>query len=348
MTKEELKAKIDEANKTLILRSGLFNSNDTHKCILSLIFDGKVLQKFCGNCELSTLEKRKDVAIKIQNYLTENNITFIAINAEEDNYIITERGELFMTKFKLEYYTVDINLNKLPEYVKELLKEFKHKKNNLFHMVYNSGQYFTFPLEKVEQEYDIELNYNSDLPDKEIKDFLNKDGSGIIILDGIPGSGKTSYIKYLIKELDEKKFIFINQHVLNSVDDASLISILSDNKNSIFIIEDCEGLIQNNGVRDPRLSSLLNLSDGILGDGFGTKFILTFNKDISKVDPAILRKGRLKARYRFDKLCLEKSIKLAKKLGNTNIPTEPMTLSDIYNPEIVFFNVDVKKKTVGF
>lgn len=62
------------------------------------------------------------------------------------------------------------------------------------------------------------------------------------------------------------------------------------------------------------------------------QIIATFNCDLTKIDPALLRKGRLIANYEFNKLDLESARILSDKLGygieNVN---EPMTLAEVYN-----------------
>src|SRR5277367_4267769 len=79
---------------------------------------------------------------------------------------------------------------------------------------------------------------------------------------------------------------------------------------------------------------VFNRSDGLLGDAMHQQIIATFNCDLTTIDPALLRKGRLIAIYEFNKLDIETSKNLSDKLGfgiqNIN---EPMTLADIYNQD---------------
>jgi len=77
---------------------------------------------------------------------------------------------------------------------------------------------------------------------------------------------------------------------------------------------------------------LFDRSDGLLGDAMHQQIIATFNCDLTIIDPALLRKGRLIANYEFNKLDLESSKILSDKLGyGTEGITEPMTLAEIYN-----------------
>ena len=62
------------------------------------------------------------------------------------------------------------------------------------------------------------------------------------------------------------------------------------------------------------------------------QIIATFNCDLTTIDPALLRKGRLIANYEFNKLDIESSKTLSDKLGyGTENITAPMTLAEIYN-----------------
>ena len=62
------------------------------------------------------------------------------------------------------------------------------------------------------------------------------------------------------------------------------------------------------------------------------QIIATFNCDLTKIDPALLRKGRLIANYEFNKLDVESSKILSDKLEfGTEKISEPMTLAEIYN-----------------
>jgi hypothetical protein len=118
--------------------------------------------------------------------------------------------------------------------------------------------------------------------------------------------------------------------------------------NSVIILEDCERLLVDRENGNSLIGTLLNLSDGIISDAFNLKFICTFNANISKIDKAVLRKGRLKVRYEFGKLCKEKAVALAEKLGKKLEKEEDMVLTDIYNYDDVVDHGIKKKKSIGF
>lgn len=188
-------------------------------------------------------------------------------------------------------------------------------------------------------------NYNSDLPHKQIKQILNSDESGIILLYGDPGTGKTHYIQSLFHELPEKDFTIISSQLLQQLSYDDCVNFFDENKNQIFVLEDCEDIISDSNSRTSALITLLNLSDGIIGRNAKCKFICTFNTNISNIDKALLRKGRLKYKYEFKNLTPDKVVTLGKKLG-FDIPCKEMPLCDVYNYK--YENGTQIKKKIGF
>ena len=195
----------------------------------------------------------------------------------------------------------------------------------------------------------IQDNYNDDFLEIHqtiLKRLAKNNDKGIVLLHGKPGTGKTSYIRYLITIL-KKQVIFLPPNMAVAITDPSFLSILIENPNSIFVIEDAENIIidrNQNGAS--AVSTLLNLSDGLLSDCLNIQIICSFNTDISKVDSALLRKGRLIAKYEFKALEIAKAQQLSDKLGFKNTMTQPTILTEVYNPTEQDFNET--KKGIGF
>ena len=202
------------------------------------------------------------------------------------------------------------------------------------------------------QDINIEENYNSDFSETDtvIKGFLsNGKNNGLVILHGKYGTGKTSYIRNLMSTIN-KRFIFLPLNMMESISSPNFLPFISRYKNSVLVLEDCETLLKarRNGNTDNSLVNLLNLGDGLLSDALSIKLICTFNADLKEIDQAILRKGRLVARYEFKELEIDKANALSKKLGHEFKYKKPITLAEIYNNNSKDFSKLSNSKKIGF
>lgn len=218
-------------------------------------------------------------------------------------------------------------------------------------VAYDQG-YYTITTKISKFDIDLEKNYNDDFleVDSDIKKFLKDRNSGLIVLRGIMGSGKSSYIKNLLTKVPQK-YIIVTNAMAERMADPEFMSFMMDHKDSVFILEDCERILMSrediNSAFGSAITNLLNMSDGLLSEVFNVKFICTFNADISKIDSALLRKGRCFANYEFKELCVEKTKAL---LNERNIfldEYKPMTLAEIYNYEDTDCSNKSEKK-IGF
>lgn len=187
--------------------------------------------------------------------------------------------------------------------------------------------------DKLENMYDLELTNESN------KRYFT---------DGIL-SHNTSYIKHLTSLVKEKNILFIPPSMAEMLSEPSIIPFLMDHKNSILIIEDAERVISDReGNGSPAgVSNILNLTDGILGDCLNIQVIATFNMKREKIDQALLRKGRLIAEHKFEKLNTTDTNKLLNFLNKDYKVEEGMVLADIYNIDVEVFKTQIKNK-IGF
>ena len=236
-----------------------------------------------------------------------------------------------------------------------LLKNTKHPKitKNKIYIVYQTQHGFEkmgFEIKKT--KVNLEENYNDDFPPiaKEIIDGLNdKKKSNLVILTGDPGTGKTTFVRYLTSNV-KKNIIFISPDMAESITDPQFIPFLMKNKDAILIMEDAEpALKKRDGGRSGAVSNVLNLTDGLLSDCLNISIVTTFNTGIINIDEALTRRGRLLKSYKFDKLQVNKTKALLEKLGHKEIEVkEPMTLADIYFYGTETNNDKTQKSTVGF
>ena len=183
--------------------------------------------------------------------------------------------------------------------------------------------------------------YNDDFIEvsKRIEEHLSNDSNsisrnGITLLQGDVGTGKTSYLRHLIRNLN-KKVIYLPPDLSPEISSPVFISFLMEHPDSILVIEDAETILKTREAGgNQAVSNILNMSDGILGDALSIQIICTFNAPIDDIDKALLREGRLIEIYNFGPLSEDKTKNLFTKVyGSGEPPKKKMTLAQIFNKE---------------
>lgn len=259
----------------------------------------------------------------------------------------SEYNDRLMVYYRVTPYEI---VAKLAQEISKLKKDNNKPKICVIHQSYRSLDITKMKINLPEMS--IEDNYNDDfLPVHEtiIKRLQKKNDKGLVLLHGKPGTGKTFYLRYLITQL-RKDVIFLPPNMAASITDPGLVELLLKNKNSVFVVEDAENiLIDRTQTGSSAVSALLNLTDGLLSDCLNIQIICSFNTDLSRLDKALLRKGRLIAKYEFNELDVAKAQALSDKLGFDTKIEKPMTLTDIYNQNEDSYATQInRRKPIGF
>lgn len=185
---------------------------------------------------------------------------------------------------------------------------------------------------------------------------LNTRRYGLTLLTGAPGTGKTTLIRSLAHWLGgTHMFYFLPAARFASVESAELVKFWAEeNRNSrlrkMLILEDAESiLLRRSSDNREGVATLLNLTDGMLGDALGLNVICTLNSELTDIDSALVRPGRLLAHRHFPPLGREQAARLAEKLGLRVPDADKICLAELLNPTHPAIDDSApKKRGLGF
>lgn len=232
-------------------------------------------------------------------------------------------------------YRQEADIRRILDGVDQLIYAQEPEQTNIYLIQSGLGGLHTERVEIDPPTIDLDLYYNDGFSEvhEQLVTLLNRPKyKGLVLLHGEPGTGKTTYIKYLSSQV-QKNMLILPPYMTNLLTSPDLIPFLLDQRDSVLLIEDAERVLQAReaGGDTNSVSNILNLTDGLLADCLHIQIIATFNAHKSLLDKALLRKGRLMVDYAFGKLATPKANALLKSLGSSHHTADPMTLADIFN-----------------
>ena len=165
--------------------------------------------------------------------------------------------------------------------------------------------------------------------------------NGLTILEGSPGTGKTSYLRHLMGQLkDTHRFYFIAPTCLKILEEPEFIGFWSSERAAysdrklVVILEDADdALMTRESDNRDKVSAILNLSDGMLSDFLCLHVICTINCTAADIDQALLRPGRLVSHRVFRRLDIEQASSLAASLSKSLAPASDYSLAEVFAEE---------------
>jgi SpoVK/Ycf46/Vps4 family AAA+-type ATPase len=167
-------------------------------------------------------------------------------------------------------------------------------------------------------------------------------------------------IKAMCSQLKNSLVILLPVRLIQEVDGPQLLNLLLEQKNqrygSLFMDEDGE-MLENKSTSSPivlvvedgdqillprndnsasTISTLLNQTDGILGNMMDIRIIVSTNIDHLEIEGALKRPGRLLSHILINDVSAERAASIYKRLtsGKEKKYTKPTTLAYIYRDAI--------------
>ncbi len=159
------------------------------------------------------------------------------------------------------------------------------------------------------------------------------------ILNGPPGSGKTRMVRGMLKEVNECVHVLIPTKEIAALADPTMLTALLNLQDQgagqriVLYLEDADqALAVRDGDSMPVISTLLQATDGMLGALLNLYVVATTNQDLSNIDDAVKRPGRLDVQMEIGPLDANQATSvLARLVPNTTMQYQrSKTLAEIY------------------
>lgn len=195
---------------------------------------------------------------------------------------------------------------------------------------------------------DVEQNYSGEVLEA-VRAFLKyaqEVTHGILLISGPVGTGKSYLIRAVLTELKRRRAIVCTPPSTFLIQAGLLAQVVANFRKSIIVLEDVGDVIAIDSptVHMDARANLLNFSEGFLSLLTDALVVLSFNYELSKIDPAIVRPGRCLGNINVDMLPYAHVTKLIP----FEIPKRAYSLAEVYEMRRVGNTQTLKVKSVPY
>lgn len=162
-------------------------------------------------------------------------------------------------------------------------------------------------------------------------------GGKLVLWHGVPGTGKTHFLRALayawrdwcyVSYVVDPEQMFERAYYLMHV----ILSSEQTDRWHLIVLEDSgEFMLSEAKQRTGQgLSRLLNLTDGLVGQGLKLLVLMTTNEKVGKLHPAVARPGRCLAEIAFTSFSHKEAVLWTHNRDVATPPGDDVTLADLY------------------
>lgn len=169
------------------------------------------------------------------------------------------------------------------------------------------------------------------------------EGGRLLLWHGVPGTGKTSALRALARPWAGwcSTHFVTDPEVFLGANTSYLLDVLTNEAGSrnrhrtawkLIVLEDSGELLTSDAHErtGQALSRLLNVTDGLIGQGMQVIILVTTNEPLGRVHPAVQRPGRCWREIEFEALSAGQATRWLLAAGQDSERQRPTVLADLY------------------
>ena len=286
---------------------------------------------------LSTITKKVSIGINIYKFIDAIKQDFL-ISHSNERYIgkiaVSNDGNIFIL-MEEDNNTTNLEISGSSDSVEHYVQEFESKfptGQTFIDWVYDP-QY----LESIRMPLDVD-----NMPIDDMYPFLENESlqayfdrfmdskASILILTGLPGTGKTTMIRGLLDHTKQSATLAYSEKIISK--DSFFVEWFRS-ENSIMVLEDADQLIIPRKDGNELMSRFLNVGDGLMSMK-NKKIIFTTNlPSIASSDSALTRPGRCFDIIEFGKLNRQQAKKVCDAKGLALPNGDAFTLAELFEQD---------------